>query len=88
MPDMAVKSGVAGRASFVKGAGRGKSSILHLRVTPELLRRVKYAAADEHLAYDALIESLLDLREDRLRRRAARQVSPLHRPNEADEDDA
>lgn len=43
-------------------------------------RRLKVASAEEGLSLGKMIDLLLDQRDDRIRRVAAQQASPLHRP--------
>jgi hypothetical protein len=58
----------------------GPKVLLPVKVSPALRTRVKVAAAQEDMTYAQLIEHLLDMRDDRLRRQQAQQAHPFHRP--------
>lgn len=49
-----------------------------VRTTPELLRRLRIACAEECMTYHQLLEHLLDLRESRLAKQRAAMAHPLH----------
>lgn len=51
-----------------------------VRTSPELLRRLRIACAEECLTYHELLTMLLDLRDTRLAKQRASMAHPLHHP--------
>jgi hypothetical protein len=55
------------------------STMFSIRAAPDVRKRLKIASAEEGLPIGELLSSLLDLREDRLKRARAQQGHPLRK---------
>jgi len=58
---------------------RVASTMFTIRAAPDVRKRLKIASAEEGLPVGELISSLLDLREDRIKRARAQQGHPLRK---------
>ena len=64
-----------------------KSKLIGIKAHPDLHVRLRKAALEEGMTMGDLLDSLLDLRDDRLTRRRRAMHSPLHRPEVTEDDD-